>query len=361
MGPIKRWQRWLPLILAPLIIALIISLDGSEKTSQKPMKAQQLDITAHSQLLPPAPRPGHAGLPRANQQHRESETVQQLPALPKSLQGTSVPDGLAVDRNGQLILNRGLRDVFDYYLSTLGEENPELIQRRILAMLNQALPEPALSQSIAALDRYISYLKSLETLQQYGGVTPDQIDPERLQEQQQELKALREQYLGDTLAQAFFQDDESWADYTIARIRILQNTTLNQIDKARELDVLRTGQPEFVQSQLNAVSVYQDLKQLTSELEEQGANQAEVRLLREQMVGVEAADRLEALDQKRAQFQQRINNWLTQRESLLNQSQLDHDARQRAVKEARASQFEAQEMNRVIAFEHRHDQHNRTN
>ena len=69
--------------------------------------------------------------------------------LPASLAGTSVPEGWArTDRLGNLIPTPHLRQLFEYFLSALGEESLQQLVARIQAALS-VLDEPARSQALA--------------------------------------------------------------------------------------------------------------------------------------------------------------------------------------------------------------------
>src|SRR5690606_32313520 len=70
-----------------------------------------------------------------------------LEQLPASLEGTSVPPGLLEDGNGNLVPTPGLRDIFDYFLSVLGEEPLDVIVARINAYLASNLSASAATQA----------------------------------------------------------------------------------------------------------------------------------------------------------------------------------------------------------------------
>ena len=77
--------------------------------------------------------------------------------LPASLAGTSVPDGWArTDRLGNLIPTPQLRQLFEYFLSALGEESlPQLVARIQRAL--SVLDEPARAQALVTLGAYLDY------------------------------------------------------------------------------------------------------------------------------------------------------------------------------------------------------------
>src|SRR5690625_4485414 len=84
-----------------------------------------------------------------------------LKTRPSSLQGTKVDGHVAADANGNLVISVGIREMFDYYLSTLGEENLASVKARIALYLEQRLPQKAALQAWDLLNRYLHYRKAM--------------------------------------------------------------------------------------------------------------------------------------------------------------------------------------------------------
>src|SRR5262249_39840908 len=76
---------------------------------------------------------------------------------PRSLRGTRVDGGLAVDAAGRFMATPDARRLFDYFLATAGEETPERIRARIVAAIEQRLSGDAARDATALLDRYLAY------------------------------------------------------------------------------------------------------------------------------------------------------------------------------------------------------------
>ena len=70
-----------------------------------------------------------------------------LENLPRSLQGTDVDGEIIIDENKQLVVTEGLRRLFDYFLSALGEEDEAVIYARVESYIRSHTPEPAASQA----------------------------------------------------------------------------------------------------------------------------------------------------------------------------------------------------------------------
>jgi lipase chaperone LimK len=73
--------------------------------------------------------------------------------------------------------------------------------------------------------------------------------------------------------------------------------------------------------------------------------------MRTNLVGADATARLEALDQTRAAFEQRVNAYLAQRQQVLSQTNLNDTQQQQQIAALRQQGFTAQEQLRLPAFE----------
>lgn len=278
-----------------------------------------------------------------------------LEQLPASLEGTSVPPGLLEDSNGNLVPTPGLRDIFDYFLSVLGEEPLDVIVARINAYLASSLSASAAAQARTVLGNYLDYRESLADVEQAGGMSANQLDLLAVQTQQDQVRALRQRYFDAGVNEAFFARDDALDRFAVARMKVLQDDSLSPEEQATQLESLRHQLPMDMQQELDDVSRYQDLRTLTQSWQEQGGNEAELRAIREQTVGAAAADRLEALEQERAAFDQRIQNWLGERQAILSNSALSAADRERQIETLRAGRFSDSELVRVRTLERIHD------
>ena len=81
-------------------------------------------------------------------------------------------------------------------------------------------------------------------------------------------------------------------------------------------------------------NVSRHLQTLTQEWQESDGNPANLQQMRENLVGREAAERLAKLDQERAQWQQRVDSWLMERQAILSNSGISDADKERFVKPA---------------------------
>ncbi len=274
-----------------------------------------------------------------------------LEALPRSLRGSQVDGALRVDSTGHLLVDRQVRAVFDYFLSALGEESLPVILARLHAYIHQQLPAPAAAEAIALLDQYIAYRQALAQLPAPAQSTGGQVDVSAMEQRLSLLQGLRRQYLPLLAIQAFFGEDDAYAEYSLARVRILQDASLSAAAKASELAAAEEQLPPALQASQRTAEQVQNLQALTAQWRQAQGSAAQLRQIRENLVGAAAADRLEALDQQRAAFASRLQSYLQQRASILANANLSADDRQSAIDNLLSSSFSAAERPRVQALQ----------
>ena len=324
---------YLPLLAAALLLGWQLS-----------QPAQEPEIEAADSQLAPNPTPRSddppAGLLR-------SAPVASPAAVAPSLRGTDIDGRLQANPDGSLLISDQLRHLFDYYLSTAGEQSHADIVRQLQALISASLPDPARAQALDLLQRYLAYQQQLITLEQ---TFPVAADLDALWARQDAVQRLRAELFSAEEHQAFFAGEELYNRFTLERLAILRNPELSDADKAYEVEALRERLPEDLQALL-VPQIHQDLRQQTSALREKGASEAEVRALRLALVGPEATDRLETLDQQRAAWRQRVSDFNREREEILSQPGLADSDRASAVQALLEERFDHTEQLRLSAIE----------
>lgn len=274
--------------------------------------------------------------------------------LPPSLQGTEVDGELEVDAQGRLRITGGIRRVFDYFLSAVGEEPLDTILQRIRAYLRHKLPAGAAAEAERLLDSYINYKRALDAIPQVQA-SPGQIDLPALRRQMQQVQSLRSQFFTPEVIAAFFGDEDTYDRYTLERLDLMQDKSLSPQQRAERLAALEHQLPAAMRESIRVINQVQNLDALTQDWKRRGGNAAELRQIRETIVGPEAADRLEVLDRENAQWDQRMASWYAERAAILGNKALSEQDRQRQVEEARRSRFSDGERLRVESLELMHD------
>ena len=255
--------------------------------------------------------------------------------LPASLEGTSPDGGVETDGFGHLRPSRELRQLFDYYLSASGEEPRRRINARIIAALRERLPSPAADEALSVLHHYLAYRRAVRRVPPDLGTAHD----------------VRVRILGRDVAEAFFAVDEAAASFLLARRAVATDPDLAPAERDARLAALEARLPEPVRAwRAEAVTPLQ-LMHEEEALRASGGSDADIRALRERMVGADAADRLAALDQDRAAWQARVDEYRADRRAIDENRSLDAAGRAAARDELRASRFSEPEQLRVAALD----------
>ncbi|MBO9483854.1 lipase secretion chaperone [Salinisphaera sp. G21_0] len=283
-------------------------------------------------------------------------------ALPDTLQDTTVMGRLAVDDNGHLIISSDIRQIFDYFLSAIEEEPIEIILGRINEYLTNSLTEPALSEARAILNSYIDLklalyrLKlerspSLQTLAADGSGFDKTLYLSLLGAQFADIDRLKSIYLTREVREAFYGKEERYDQYTFAKMNVLNDGSLSDQEKQYQLEQIDASAPQEMIEARREVQIIDELHRRTADLKRAGADESEIRSLKIEMFGYEAAERFEQLEKDRAVWQSRIDQYLIQRNHILSAEGLSQEDQQEQIETLKDSLFEAREQLRVEVYE----------
>ncbi|MEC7120719.1 MAG: lipase secretion chaperone [Pseudomonadota bacterium] len=275
-----------------------------------------------------------------------------LEQLPASLHGTEVDGEIIIDQQRQLVVTRRLRDLFDYFLSTIGEESLHTIQARVIAYIQHRVPEPAQSQAIQVFQQYLAYREAIRQIPETGGKSADQIDINAITKQKSEEQRLRQQYFNTETIQAFFGDEDAYDQYALQSLQIARNSQLSEAEKAKQTAALLQQLPESLRESIQIHAQYQNLQDLTEQWKSRKGSAEELRQIRLNLVGEAATQRLEQLDQSRATWQTRVDHYLQEHAKIMRNPQWSVEQKQVMVLSLRRQQgFTEQEQLRLPAFE----------
>lgn len=325
-----RWQQiWIVPAAALLLAAVGVVWQNPEVERQPVQQPDNSPVVTSGQVL----GPDVAGSP-------------QYQVMPSSLAGTSHGVRL-LSRADQLVVTASLRDLFDYYLSTLGEVPLEQVQQLIQAELRRQLQGQALNDARQILMNYLSYKRALHAFEQEYQADPDRTRQQQLafmQERQQALIALQNRLLGAQVADVFFAFDRTLDDNTLAKARIL-NSELSEAGKQQALVNLQAELPVEMQLQQRRDQQQTQLLQI----DQTTVSDNEKFQQRADVVGEAAAQRLAHLDQQRTQWQQRLDTFRLAVEQL-QQSNLAAEDYQAAYQSLLEQHFAAHEQLRAQAL-----------
>ena len=274
------------------------------------------------------------------------------PFVSTSQQDTEVNCQLSLDQSQHLIVNEQTRNCFEYFITQYGEKQIDQIKQDFTRYMQKGYKEPALSQIIDLWNRYIDYRIQLGNLKEPN---LDKQDPEYYRKVFSLMKNLRTQFFSPTEIEGLFGAENTYHEYTLDRMSIMADSSLNEVQKAQKLKELFAQLPEDWRENLEQLSKLEDLRKLTSDIKARGGSADELRQMRMNLVGTDATARLEQLDQDRGQWKSRVNDYLMQRDQILK-SQMSESAQQQAIAQLRQQQFKnPQEQLRLGTFETTHD------
>jgi len=263
---------------------------------------------------------------------------------PASLRGTVADGGITVNTQGELVPDLALRRLFDYFLASAGEESPDAIQARIAFYLQQHAPLMAAVAAWSTLQRYLEYKEALSTLPGHDGSYDGMQDTLLLQ------RELRDSLLGPELRQAFFQAEDEYADFALQHSARVRDESLSSEERERLEAEQLAALTEATRTDIVSGAMPVRTEQQVEKLREQGAGEGEIQALREQQLGSAAAERLAALDEARAEWERRYQDYRAERDRI-EASALARMDRDSAIQQLRADLFSPQERKRVEALD----------
>lgn len=326
------------LLLSPLLFAACLAIA---------LYLQPVDIPA--QLSGDAPQPiQRSDTPSATPSQIGMQTqVAPLKNLPASFGGTTVDGVFRLDANGNLLISEDIRRIFDYFLAAAGEEPLRTSVERLRAYIAAELPANAREQALVLLNQYLDYKRELVLLERD---LPQMANLDALRQREAAVQALRARIFDSETQQAFFAREEAYNQFTLQRLAILQNSQLDDTGKAAAVDQLRNNLPAEMQDTV-LPQLQNELRQQTARLQAAGAKPEQIRQLRQQLVGAEATQRLEVLDQQRQTWKKRIAQYSTEKAAIENNPGMSASDKRAAIAQLAAENFDEREQLRLEAAE----------
>jgi lipase chaperone LimK len=132
---------------------------------------------------------------------------------------------------------------------------------------------------------------------------------------------------------------------------VLRDETLSAEERQRRLDDLDQRLPESARQARGEALAALRLTEDEEQLRAAGGSPDDVRALREQRFGPQAAERLAALDEERAAWQQRVDDYRRARRAIAGDVSLGDAERARALGALLEERFSPQERLRVEALD----------
>ncbi|WP_122046163.1 lipase secretion chaperone [Vibrio atlanticus] len=231
------------------------------------------------------------------------------------------------------------KDMMEYFVSGNTELTLEDIRDNVAKHHEQS---QATIVDEALFAKYLEYKAALTALDvQFDNTS---ISAEDLRALNQALLDLQAQFFSESEISILFTHDNRMREIALEKL-LLKQEGLDESEYQQRLESYLSEQPDYVQmSHQNQVL----LPQLSSSegLDEQGKY-----LKRSELVGEEATQRLEALDQQRADFDGALDIYFVERNDILNDSALSEIEQKETIAQLRETHFQPQQLRRVEAIE----------
>lgn len=270
-----------------------------------------------------------------------------------SLKGTDIDGAYPVDAQGRLVLSDDIKHRFEYFLSLMGEFPQKDVLQLVRDDIKLNLKEPALSEAMALFENYIHYKRTLVALEQQLQ-SPEHYevnDIERMRAQLDALRNLRQQHLGDDVADAFYGFDDVYDDYMLNHIEIINNRQLTSEEKQQQLSSLQEQLPPGLQTMREDTQRISHAFQTVEKMKQDGATTDDVFQYNSQQFGQQAAFRLQELEGQRAEWSERIDDYLWAKADIEKDSNLSQQEKQQAIQSLQQDKFSANERKRLSAYE----------
>lgn len=254
----------------------------------------------------------------------------------------------AVDQDGHLILSVFVRHYFDLFLLDHGKETQDVILKRLRLVLQKDLKDPALSEALDLLKDYMGYMSHVA---QYAAHNNRPGDLEAAKYALRVKREARSLFFTPQESKAFFQFEDAREDYAFALKKVRSNDELSDEEKRKAEENLMSYYSDLVVAQSGAHEEPNDNRSTYKNLDRKDSSRADIYAERRHLYGDETAKKLEAIDAKRQDFQDRLTTYREAVKSETAYMQQDSQTYQDTVKRLREVHFDGAELRRVQALD----------
>ncbi|MFW7378487.1 MAG: lipase secretion chaperone [Oligoflexus sp.] len=227
------WKKTLS-FAAPIVIGgFILTIGQGYQAEDRDDAIQSFDVSlseTHKQDFKVSP-------PRSQPEDSEAQVENKDSGLQwheiPSLAGSTINGDIKEDQNGNLIVDRDLRRLFEYFLSLRGRYSFAQIQELFLGAIQGKVGDKAKEQVLDLLKKYQNYLNESTAYLREIETQPNVEDFEYLLNQR---KHLRRSYLGEETSEAFFYDAERYEEHQLMVLRISTDPNLTDDEKKQMLE-----------------------------------------------------------------------------------------------------------------------------
>jgi lipase chaperone LimK len=281
------------------------------------------------------------------------EAKQFLATLPTSLKDSPLPTLLDTGSNGELIVNMKVKNLFEFYLSAMGEDSIEDCIDRIRYNLQGQLPAVALAQATEILEGYIQYRNHIgEIKNNYVARFPQgNYDISTVQEMKEAARVSRSLFLSNEAINAFYEKEDEYDNVMMQRVAIQNDASLTNSQKNNQLEELKSQSPDWLLTQEKQAKLISVVQKKEKQIREEGGTEQEVQALRIEQYGEQAADKLAKLDVQRAVWNERVMQYRNAAGGVFKSNEYTISERQQLLTDLRAQYFKGPELIRIQSLD----------
>lgn len=247
-------------------------------------------------------------------------------ALPNSLRDLDISFPLLADEDGNLVVNDGLVELIEWYLSSLGEISIDQVISLIHQAFSDALPISAQAQAKVFLSQYLSYKSELKNLQDYLNEASENLTPlEQISLKKEKLKSLRITYFSNFDYESLFTQADQYDDFLARHLTIAQDQSLTMDERLELQKQNEQNLPATLKEVRQSSMKYSDSNLQVQRLREGGADEQAIYEYRAETLGEEAAQSLAQLDEIREGWQNRVDQFISNKELVMSSGLSDED------------------------------------
>jgi len=281
------------------------------------------------------------------------EARQFLATLPASLKDSPLPSLLDVDIQGDLIVNVKVKNLFEFYLTAMGEDSLEDCISRIRYNLKEQLAPAALAQATEILEGYIQYRNHIGEIKNnfMARYSQGDYDIGVVQEMKESAKESRSLFLSGEAINAFYEKEDEYDNLMMQRIAIQSDSSLSPADKMFQLKELDSQSPKWLLEQEKQAKLISIVQSQEKTLRNNGGSEQDIQSLRIESYGEQGANNLQILDNQRAQWHKRVDEYRHDAVSVLGSSEYSEGEQKQLLTDLRQQYFSGPELIRIQSLD----------
>ena len=270
--------------------------------------------------------------------------------LPASLDGVGAPVRLPIDEEGVLVVDYRLKQVFEHYLTAIGEEPLEIIVARIQHYLQHELDASNTGLAMNLLEGYLQYRNHIGVIINSRAVYDEasSFDLQTIVDVKRQIRESRVDFLPADAADALLGQDDAYDDYMLDRLRLQNDRQLSEPRRAQALAELEQRALQMGTVRPTMSSALALSRQESATLRDAKASEESIFESRRALLGEEAATRMAQLDEERRLWQQRVDAY---RRELVSIDAYPEEEKKYLAEQVRQRHFQGAELVRIRALD----------